>query len=128
MFAEFIGFVFCLGAPAARAQNVQPFVDCVEIEQNSDGSNTGKYIAYFGYINYVNRITYVPLNTAGNIMSPVRNPPGQPKIFCPALIIALLPSNLTWARAKHGGSRLGPRRLPSLAHREYAVMMAPTLD
>ena len=101
MFAAFIGFVFCLGAQTARAQNIQPFVDCIERERDASGVLTGKYIAHFGYINY-GTTAFIPINSAGNILVPVRNPPNQPNNFLPgihprALSVTLDPSVIeTW--------------------------------
>ncbi len=69
------------GAQAARAQNIQPYVDCVERERDNSGALTGKYIAHFGYFNYATISTFIPRGLATNSMSPVRNPPNQPETF-----------------------------------------------
>jgi hypothetical protein len=70
---------------SARAQNVQPLVDCVEPERDSAGALTGKYTAYFGYNNLGTSAAFIPINTSGNTLTPIRNPPGQPNTFLPGV-------------------------------------------
>ena len=81
MFAAFVGFIFCFGASITRAQNIRPFVDCVERERDNNGALTGKYVAHFGYIHFGTVESFIPKGLATNVMSPVRNPPNQTETF-----------------------------------------------
>ncbi len=80
-----IGLIVFACFAAVRAQNIQPFVDCIERERDNSGALTGKYVAHFGYINYGTTAVFIPLNSAGNFLTPGRNPPNQPSTFMPGV-------------------------------------------
>lgn len=71
------------GAQTARAQNVRPYVECVERADN--GTSTTQFIAHFGYVNYGATSVFIPSTSASNSLSSVRNPPGQPQLFLPGV-------------------------------------------
>ena len=95
MLVAFVGFIFCLGASMARAQDVAPIFDCVERERDSGGNLTGRLVAHFGYINSGLTTGYISVNSAGNVMSPVRAPPGQPDTFLPGVHPRVFPVVVT---------------------------------
>lgn len=83
MLAILITMLIC-GASTTRAQELLPFVDCVERERDGSGNLTGKFVAHFGYINFAPFTLPVTRNTAGNLFAP-RNPPNQPDTFLPGV-------------------------------------------
>lgn len=79
-----LSLIFVAGLVSAQAQ-IQPFVDCVELERDAKCATTGKYIAHFGYMSFNGGAQYIPTTSSNNLMSPIRNPPDQTETFYPGV-------------------------------------------